>query len=566
MAYAPSAPPMIASGVAAMTYNPFDANGSLNKETERALEAILKEIVDPKIATKFRGCPPEGSNVSLNYSNEPIMFMDKVTAALRTKHSWEFPIDRVGRYNLHPMPCRDSLSAVRVELLRRLLPERSATMFSLNKPGEVVTIPQIDGSICTKPIRLVTGRELMRMFIREVTQDKISTVNATRALKMVQVQPGESWDSVSHRVEQLTRASMVVSHYPYLVEETYFYRTITRQQLHDMCRRFIGAVAGKQANRLDAVLASFLPQLEQLHDSEICMGPTIMSPSMVQRGILAQDIYRQLVKRVLLQRGDFYIVNEPVTSSRSSNTGVAAISNTTNNFPLTRIGMKDIYGVAHLHNPSQSSQRGKRPLNPDGRPMSNKKLRVLEQLSALQEEIRESEEYEELQDHEELQDGYELHDEGYVEDDQLAAVSNKPASKPGRFGTPYLEKKQVRSFASPRRRTTPTTQAPQQAVPTTNTTSSLPRDTSITLPPLPDADADISQIRQALRQRRICFYYAFGTKCPYESCYFDHGQSGLPFGSYRGAVSSNREPAIAACQYTQADYNVGLPDLTDESL
>ena len=109
----PPLPPMIASGVASMTYNPFDANGSMDKETERVLEAILKEIVDPKIATKFRGCPPEGSNVSFNYSNEPIMFMDKVTAALHTKQSWEFPVDRVGPYNLHPMPGRDSLSAVR---------------------------------------------------------------------------------------------------------------------------------------------------------------------------------------------------------------------------------------------------------------------------------------------------------------------------------------------------------------------------------------------------------------------------------------------------------------------
>ena len=117
--------------------------------------------------------------------------MDAVTTELQTKPSWEFPVNRQGPYNLHHMPCRDSLSAVRVEILRRLMPERSATMFSLINPRGVFIVPQVDGSVCHKPARLVTGRELMRVFIREITHGGASTVNAAKALKMVQVQPGE---------------------------------------------------------------------------------------------------------------------------------------------------------------------------------------------------------------------------------------------------------------------------------------------------------------------------------------------------------------------------------------
>ena len=150
---------------------------------------------------------------------------------------------------------------------------------------------------------------------------------------------------------------------------------------------------------------------------------------------MAKSIYRQLVDRVLLQRCDYYIVNDRVPSSKLTNTEVAAISNN--------------------------------------------------------------------------------------------------ASSPA--------------------------QAPQQTVTTNNTAAPQPGENPVTSP-LPEPTAQISQIRQALRQRRICFYYAFGMKSPYDTCQFNHGQSGLQFGWYRSAVSPNDgEAALAACPCTQADYKVGLP-------
>ena len=197
--------------------------------------------------------------------------------------------------------------------------------------------------------------------------------------------------------------------------------------------------------------------------------------------------------------------------------------------------------MAHLQNPSLGSQRGKRPFSSNSRKVSNKKQKLLEHLAALKYEISlESEDDDEFQVDEELQDRDDF------DHDQLAAISNKPASKPGKFGTPYLDGKYVRSFASPRRRRLPPpAQAPRQAVTTntasspaqnplhtattTNTEAPQPGETPVTTP-LPEPTAQISQIRQALRQRRICFFYAFGMKRPYGTCHFNHGQRGLQFG------------------------------------
>lgn len=98
--------PMIASSTVSMAYNQFNANWSINKETERELEVNLKEIVDPKRAPRFQDCLLRGSPGPLNYSNEPILFMAmlSVTSALQSRESWGFPVDRTGPYNVSPMP------------------------------------------------------------------------------------------------------------------------------------------------------------------------------------------------------------------------------------------------------------------------------------------------------------------------------------------------------------------------------------------------------------------------------------------------------------------------------
>lgn len=81
----PPLPPMIVSGIASISYTPLNANGSINKETERALESIIKEILDPVIAPRFQGCLPQGSTEMLNHSNESILFMDAMSSALQTR-------------------------------------------------------------------------------------------------------------------------------------------------------------------------------------------------------------------------------------------------------------------------------------------------------------------------------------------------------------------------------------------------------------------------------------------------------------------------------------------------
>lgn len=131
------------------------------------------------------------------------------------------------------------------------------------------------------------------------------------------------------------------------------------------------------------------------------------------------------------------------------------------------------------------------------------------------------------------------------------------------FGTPYLDGKPARPV-TPRYQTPPvsaTKAQPQTVTNPNNVASSHAGESQDFLEPLPETNGRLSGIRHALNQRRVSVYYAFGMKYPYETCLFNHGQSGLRFYWYGEVISSNDGKAsIAAYRMTNKEYDLYIPD------
>lgn len=70
---------------------------------------------------------------------------------------------------------------------------------------------------------------------------------------------------------------------------------------------------------------------------------------------------------------------------------------------------------------------------------------------------------------------------------------------------------------------------------------------------LPEPSADKSEIKQTLKEHRICFYFTYRMECPHKLCRYLHGQATLPFSYYSGVCRNN--PALAAFEAMTGMHN-----------
>ena len=124
----------------------------------------------------------------------------------------------------------------------------------------------------------------------------------------------------------------------------------------------------------------------------------------------------------------------------------------------------------------------------------------------------------------------------------ISAFANKAASRPGKFGTPFIgnAKNQRRRIQSPTAKP-----APQKDISLTATSTSTPATASSddTLPP---QDAPAGVIRKALITRNACFYHAYGLSCPHSPCKYLHETSNIPYAWYRKVAPKNISLATVA--------------------
>ena len=143
-------------------------------------------------------------------------------------------------------------------------------------------------------------------------------------------------------------------------------------------------------------------------------------------------------------------------------------------------------------------------------------------------------------------------------EEECAAFSNKPASKPGKHGTPFRESKGKRRAIPTDTSGTTTSTAPSTS---TTTPSPLPRSRNQPDHQWPEPNADKSEIKRVLKEHRICFYYAYGMECPHKPCRYLHGQATLPFGYYNEVCHNN--PTLAAFEAMtdmHKAYEVPMPN------
>ena len=147
------------------------------------------------------------------------------------------------------------------------------------------------------------------------------------------------------------------------------------------------------------------------------------------------------------------------------------------------------------------------------------------------------------------------------DDEECAALSNNPASEPGKQRTPFLERKGKRRAKQP----TPAPGAATSTASAASTTTTSPSPTqrkesertySTSSRQWSEPRADKSEIKQTLNEHCIWFYFAYGMKCPHKPCRCRHGQATLPFGYNIGVCRNN--PAWSAFE-AMTDLNNAYP-------
>lgn len=86
------------------------------------------------------------------------------------------------------------------------------------------------------------------------------------------------------------RALRVNSGHPFLIEEKYFWKTMSEADLIKLCRRFVGVRAPMDTEMFEANLFNMQTQLEQLREFPINAGQ-LLNATMSARGEFALGVY-----------------------------------------------------------------------------------------------------------------------------------------------------------------------------------------------------------------------------------------------------------------------------------
>ncbi|CAN0352435.1 unnamed protein product [Ascophyllum nodosum] len=559
-----------------------DDSDILSKKSQRAIDWFSTEIGGRDLSRRFQGVVNPETTTSLDMTNDPVIFAHKFRSVFDALPSWALPLDQPGSGTQPSMPLRDERTPIRVAVLLRLLPELCVTR-TAHKLRATVTVPTVDNCQIPRPAADLTATDLLRVFVHEFTEPGQSKITALAVRSQLHLLPGDSWMSAAHRTLMHTRAAHVQYYKPHAMEETYYWRTVTGGQLEDHCRRVIGVLNPSDTNPFEPILFNLRKSIRDDLNKRALSEGQLLEDHMVNRGIIAHNIYGRFLEDIS-DLSNLYTFPPAVHSQLNpqrppprgrSQRFSAVASNRHSRSPTPPV--RDIFHVqsavatssasAFQAHPSAKGKR-KRSFTERGTAIVNT---FLDELS--DDDPQESSSALPNEDAHQPSDVSHRHvdQDGDTQEtaDDLSAFANKPASRRGKFGTPFIDG----SSSRPRRRPKPlpTTQFPSALgrKPATSTGTTTPTTATSTLPVpamattntpspqdiLPTKDAHPQVVRRAIIRRRVCFYFAYGLSCPQNPCKYLHETSDIPYAWYRSAVSPNASRAvIAAMLHTEEAY------------
>ena len=480
------------------------------------------------------------------------------------------------------MPIKDERTPVRIAVLLRLIPDHCLTKKAYEQ-NAVVSVPTIDISQVFRHAATLTATDLLRVFVQEVTEPGQSKTTTLAVRKQLHLLPGESWMPAALRTLMHTKASNVQSYKPHAMEETYYWRCITGGQLLDHCERVIGVLNPSDTNPFHPVLHGLRAAIRKnLHKRAINEGQ-LLTRQMIDRGIAAQAMYGDFLQE-LSRLSHLYSPPlaenfSPRSPSRTPNRNPrhrfsAVASDRRPRHPVSP--MRDVFCTRPADGTPTDAAAHHHPSPRDKHKRSLDKVNAI--ISSLRSEFSDDDPQESPPENpDDSNEPSDVPHDDHLDHDiqdtanEFSAFANKPASRPGKFGTPFIDgssrprgrPRLSGDFSASGRRTTrakevtststskSTTPVPAQATPApATTTSSTPGQD-----PLPNQDAHSDVIRRALMKRQVCFYYAYGISCPHDPCKYLHEDSDTPYAWYRRSVSSHTSTAtMAAFFHTEEAY------------
>ena len=566
----------------------MDDTGLFSKDTQRIVDRFVEEIGGRDLSRRFKGVANHDAITSLDMTNDPVIFTEQFRTGFASPPQWALPADQPGIGDQPSMPVKDERTPVRVAVLLKLLPPNCLTK-KAHERNTVVNVPTIDISQIRRHAADLTATDLLRVFVQEMTESGQSKLTAREVRKQLHLLPGESWMPAAHRTLLHTRAASVQSYKPHAMEDTYYWRSITGDQLQDHCERVIGVLNPSDSNPFHPVLYSLRSAIRKNLNSRALNEGQLLTRQMVDRGTATQAIYGDFLQE-LSQLSHMY--SPPlIRASQTDGPSRTPIGNPRQRFsavapdrrPRHPISpMRDVLGTRHAGATSTATAAQSHL------PSRNKHKRSLDKITAIISSLQSAASDDDSptpppgspNDTDEP-GGVPYEDDLQNTDDDLSAFANKPASQPGKFGTPFIDGS-PRPRSRPRLSGKPTTASGRQTnrirrfTPTANvpaSTATSPAEPSPAAPApiktedpkpgqdrLPSQDAHSNVIRRALMKREVCFYHAYGIYCPHDPCKYLHETSGIPYAWYRRSVSSHASIAtMDAFFHTEKAYGPQEP-------
>ena len=519
-------------------------------EIQRIIDRFVTDIGGPDLSRRFEGVVNPETVTSLGMTNDPVIFVEPFRAGFARLPLWALPTDQPGRGGQPSMPVKDARTPVPVAVLLRLLPDHCLTK-KAHEQNAVVTVPTIDNSQVLRPAATLTAPDLLRVFVFEVAEPGQSKITALAVRQKLLLFPGEIWMPAALRTLMHTRAASVQYYKPHAMEGTYYWRTVAGDQLQDHCVRIISVLNPSDTNPFHPVLFNLRTAIRNDLNRRAHNEGQLLSDKMVAQGIAAPTIYGNFLSEIShlshlyapTLTGDPQPSSLPRTPTRSPRQRFSAVASDQQSRRLNS-AMHDIWGARPAAAPSTAAAT--HPYHP---PNGKRKRTFSDRVSAIISAIKSEFSDDDFQDPspENPNDNTDNQDQDMQDvADDLSAFANKPASRPGKFGTPFIDgsshpRNRPRlsgptqpTSAAGRRHTFSTRMPPSSAPPATVPTSTTPAPVTTTTStpgkePLPTRDAPSDVIHRELMTRRVCFYYAYGISCAHNPCKYLHEESDIPY-------------------------------------
>ena len=353
------------------------------------------------------------------------------------------------------------------------------------------------------------------MLVAEVANSGQAQKRVTVALAEIAILKAESWMAAARRLVLHVHAATTDETRPHKSEEVYFWRYAPGRQVVELCERAVNLffLSASDRNGMESLLVQVESDLKQHPTPVHVEAGKPLSECMIRRGGIPNGIFYGFIKALLTRCSRYPLAKMQAGQSQDSE----AVPSQSQRLPLGPSGASGY--------PTKEERRsgGKPPTRE--LPKAWKKVEALRDsacaaLAAVDEGLISEEEEEE--EEEEETPGNRAH---------AAAFSNVRASMPGADGTPFVSRKGDGNDRSNKR-------------------SGDKADNRTEREELPSPDTEDMVIIDTLRKRRVCFFFARGSDCPYQSaarggaCRFSNDEDVVPYGLYPRRNTPTQGPQL----------------------